>query len=179
MIVGNRYSRRTLLIRRVAASALLASWVLSCQTYRPVPTPTVDNGSRREYRRLLVVTREGYELELVHAFIRADSVVGFLKGKDLGWLRSETGPRRAFAHDQIVRIESYEYDRGETAKQAATPPPGADMTGIGEVLICALTMLIVCLPPQAPSQVPGPADPTPSPQAPPPPAPAAVDNHPR
>ena len=167
-----------MLIRRVAASVLLASWLLSCQTYRPVPTPTVNQGSPREYRRLLVVTRDGYELELVHALIRADSVVGFLKGKDLGWLRSETGPRRAFAHDQIVRIESYEYDTRETVAQTTAPPPAADMTGTGQIFICALTLFIVCLPPQTPSQVPGPADPTPSPQAPPPPAPTPVDNQP-
>src|SRR5262245_50943813 len=99
MIVGNRYSRRTTLIRRVAASALLASWLLSCRTYQPVPTTTFEKGRTREYGKLLVITRDRHQVELVHAFIRPDSVVGFTTDRD---------PRRvAFAHDQIIRVESY------------------------------------------------------------------------
>jgi hypothetical protein len=139
MIADKRCSWRTTLVRPVAASALFASWLLSCQTYRQVPTTTVDSGSPHEYGRLLVVTRDGYELELVHAFIRPDSVVGFAKGKDRGLLQAKEQPRRlAFAHDQIVRIESYERDTGETVKQVTAPPPGADLGGIGEVVTCAL-----------------------------------------
>jgi hypothetical protein len=118
------------------------------------------------------VTRDGYELELVHAFIRADSVVGFAKGKDTGLLRAkDEGRRLAFSHDQIVRIESYERDRKETVQQVTALPPGADPGSIGQILICGLTMFIVCLPPQTPSRAP---EPTPSPNTPPPPAAAPI-----
>ena len=175
MILGNRDSPCSAVIRRASASALVASSLLSCHSYRPVPAATLDSGSPREYGRILVVTREGYELELVHAFIRADSVVGFVKGKETGLLQKKsTGERRAFSRDQIARVESYERDRKETVQQATTPPPGADLGGVGGVFVCALTMGIVCIPSQAPSPVPSPApEPTPpsTPPAPPSPTP--------
>jgi len=148
MILGNLHTRRFGLIRRVAASALLTGGLGACsQSYHPVSSTIVDSGSQREYGRLLIVTREGYELELVHAFIRPDSVVGFERGKDVGLLeRKEPARRLAFAHDQIVRVESYERDwlrRGD--RGGPTPADTADMSGV----ICTLFRQRNCPPPPA------------------------------
>ncbi len=91
------------------------------------------------------MTRDGYELELGHAFIRPDSVVGFEKGKDAGLLEAKEEPRRlAFAHDQIVRVESYEWD-GMRRRDAGSPPP-ADTLDIGRDIICGLFKNSNCTP---------------------------------
>jgi hypothetical protein len=155
MIVGNRQSRRIggtpALMRRVAASALLASWLIAChQSYHPVPAATVDSGSPREYGRLLVVTRDGYELELVHAFIRPDSVVGFEKGKDRGLLQAKEEPRRlAFARDQIVRVENYERDAGRTTNEGRAPAKPEDDGEIVRGIVCVYSLFTLC-PPKKP-----------------------------
>jgi hypothetical protein len=152
MLVGNWFSRRiggtSALMRRVAASALLASWVTAChQSYHPVPAATVDSGSPREYGRLLVVTRDGYELELVRAFIRPDSVVGFEKQKDRALLQAREPPRRlAFARDQIVRVESYERDAPGTAKENRAPQEPEDKAEAGRQLICVFSLGTRCPP---------------------------------
>jgi hypothetical protein len=138
-------------MRRVAASALLASGMIAChQSYHPVPASAVDGGSPREYGRLLVVTRDGYELELVHAFIRPDSVVGFEKGKDRGLLQAREEPRRlAFAREQIIRVESYEWDAPGTAKENRAPREPEDKAETGREIICAFSLGTRC-PPKKP-----------------------------
>jgi hypothetical protein len=148
MILDNRYLRRPSSISHVAASALVAVGLISCsQSYHQVPAATFDGGSQREYAQLLVVTRDGYELELVHAFIRADSVVGFVKGRDRGLLEAREAPQRfALAHDQIVRVESYERDLLRHSNRGAPPPADtADMRGV----ICTLFRERNCPPPPA------------------------------
>jgi len=148
-IVGKRNSRRTAVISRVAACALLASWLIAChRSYHPVPAATIDSGSSREYRRLLVVTRDGYELQLVHAFIRPDSVVGFEKGKDRGLLGATEEPRRlAFGRDQIVRVESYEYVIRDTTKRSAAKSSKEDDAEAARGVVCLLTLWTHCPPP--------------------------------
>jgi hypothetical protein len=153
MIVGNSHSRRITLVRRVVASALVASWVLSCQTYRPVPTATINRGSPREYARLRILIRGGYVTELAHAFIRPDSVVGFTMGK-------EPGRRIAVARDQIVRVESYERDVAATLRRATVPPPDAGDGEIAGSNMCPMAVNSVCV--SRPDPPPTPA-PTPSP----------------
>jgi hypothetical protein len=139
MILGNRHPRR--IVRRTSfgravACALFASGMFACrQAYRPVPAATLDSGSEREYRKLLVVTRDGYQMELVHAFIRPDSVVGFTPDRD--------NRRLAFAHDNIARIERAEW----SVKGEHPPSPPDSSTDFGRSIICTLFSNGPCPPP--------------------------------
>jgi hypothetical protein len=144
MIVGNGQSRRIggtpALMRRVAASALLASGMIACQTYRAVPAATVSSGSARQYAKLRVMKRDGSRVEIVRAYIRRDSVVGFVPGKDR--LR-----RVAFAHDEVVLIESPLRD----ALGRTQMPPQPDDGEIAESTTCPMRTNDICVSRPAPA----------------------------
>ena len=127
--------------RDALAAILLLGSLLSCRTYRPVPQDTIDRGSPYQYSKLLVVTRDGYEIELTRAYIRPDSVVGLMTGG------KERRQRVAYAHERIVRIESAELSVGAAGSEATAPPPGADLGGLTRGIICVTTMTLVCVPP--------------------------------
>jgi hypothetical protein len=140
MNVGHRNSRPTALIGRVAAAALLAGGLLACQTYRAVPAATVNSGSARQYAKLRVMKRDGSRVELVRAFIRRDSVVGFVPGKD-------RVRRVAFAHDEVVLIESLQRDALGRTQMPLQPGDGE----MAESTTCPMRTNDICVSRPAPS----------------------------
>ena len=89
--------------RRILAAVLPVVILAACHAWHPVPEDTIAAGRPQPFARLLVVTRDGYELQLRDATIRADSIVGTAG--------DSTPPRRlAIAHDNVVRVESQEAD---------------------------------------------------------------------
>lgn len=97
-------------MRRLLA-LLVSSLILSgCTAWHPVAAATLDQGSARVYKRLRVVTRDGYEVQITDASIRTDSVVGSSTGAD-------AGQHVAYSHDQVVRIESQEPDAAPALEQ--------------------------------------------------------------
>lgn len=149
MIDRKWYSRRVAaaVALRVAASALLAGGLLACHVYRAVPVATVDRGSARQYAKLRVMTRDGKRVEIVRAFIRRDSVVGFAPAKD-------QVRRLAFARDQIVLVESDERGVGAMFKRAAMPRPGADDGPIAGSTMCPMAVNTVCVSQPEPEPTP-------------------------
>ena len=112
----------------------------SCQTYRAVPAATVSSGSPRQYAKLRVMKRDGSRVEIVRAYIRRDSVVGFVPGKD-------RERRVAFAHDEVVLIETPQRD----ALARTQMPPQPDDGEIAESTTCPMRTNDICVSRPAPA----------------------------
>jgi hypothetical protein len=121
--------------RRVSGWVLVAiSGLSACTTaWHPVPPERLASGQTYEYRRVLVVTRDGYERELSDATLRPDSLVGTRA--------DSTRERLAFPVDAIVRLESLDRD----ARPAITAVVGFLAEGMallarttGEIFKCVL-----------------------------------------
>lgn len=122
--------------RRLFAVLAVSLISTGCTAWHPVAASTLDQGSPRVYKRLLVVTRDGYEVQITDASIRIDSVVGTLTG-------AASGQRAAFSHDQVTRIETQDPDVGPALEQgrgflAATAAQFLKMMG------CVFTLGRVC-----------------------------------
>ena len=77
----------------------------ACTTaWHPVPVDAVRGGQQQTYRRVLLVTRDGYERELTDVLVRSDSL--------MGTRADSTHQRIAVAVSEIVRLESRESDPG-------------------------------------------------------------------
>ena len=77
--------------------------VASCTTaLHPVPIEVVRNGAPQTYKRVLLVTSDGYERRLIDVVVRSDSLFGT-------WADS-AGVRLAVPVSEIVRLESDEPD---------------------------------------------------------------------
>ena len=122
------------------ALALIAGGMVSCQTYRAVPAATVRSGSARQYAKLRVMRRDGSRVEIVRAYIRRDSVVGFMPGKD-------RVRRVAFARDEVVLIESPQRD----ALGRTQMPPQPDDGEIAESTTCPMRTNDICVSRPAPA----------------------------
>jgi hypothetical protein len=84
----------------VVGSLLL---VTSCTTaLHPVPIGVVQSGQPQRYKRVLLVTTDGYERRLTDVVVRSDSLVGTRT--------DSTDQRLAVALTDIVRLESDEPD---------------------------------------------------------------------
>src|SRR2546423_12507741 len=93
---------------RMARVALLALTFPACTVWRPLSRDPSLASEPRPYDHLLVITRDGYEVELSHAVVRADSIVG------LG-THAHAGERLAFSQEQVARVEGREVSVGATA----------------------------------------------------------------
>ena len=100
----------------------------------PVPATVLESGQTYTFRRVIVVTRDGYERDLVDAELRPDSLVGTL--------RDSASVRVAMPATEIVRMESEERDPapvihavvgflGDVAAGLAS--------GIGTILRCSVS----------------------------------------
>ena len=77
--------------------------VAGCTTaWHVVPMDAVTSGQRQSFKRILLITRDGYERELIDVVVRSDSLIGI--GTD------SAHQRHAVALPAIVRIESREPD---------------------------------------------------------------------
>lgn len=113
--------------------ALALLLVASCTTaLHPVPIEVVQSGQQQTYKRVLLVTRDGYERRLTDVVVRSDSLVG---------TRTDSTDRRlAVAVADIVRLESDEPD----IRPALNAVAGfAAEVGVG--LVQALALLARCL----------------------------------
>jgi hypothetical protein len=101
---------------------VVISGLSACTTaWHPVPPERIASGQTYEYRRVLVVTRDGYEWELSDAALRPDSLVG---------TRADAAQERlAVPVDSIVRLESLE--------RYARPA----ITAVAEFLIVPLALI--------------------------------------
>lgn len=97
---------------RILLSAASLALLAACASWHPVPDEAIRQGDARVYDHLLVVTRDGREIELSRAVIGADSVRGTASGTTTG---IRAGDRVALAHDEVVRVESREVTAGATA----------------------------------------------------------------
>jgi len=92
-----RRAHRILLVTVVALGESACTTAL-----KPVPPSVLASGQTYRFRRLLVVTRSGYERTLVDAELRPDSVVGMLI--------DSAGVRFAIPVGEVSRLESEERD---------------------------------------------------------------------
>jgi hypothetical protein len=92
-----RRAHRILLVTVVALGGSACTTAL-----KPVPPSVLASCLPYRFRRLLVVTRSGYERTLVDAELRPDSVVGTLI--------DSAGVRFAIPVDEVSRLESEERD---------------------------------------------------------------------
>jgi hypothetical protein len=92
-------------LRGVATFGL--TLLAACASSHPVPDETLRQGSPRTYDHLLVVTRDGWQMELSHAVIGPDSIRGTAVG-------DHAGDRVALGHDQVVRVESWDANAHRT-----------------------------------------------------------------
>lgn len=113
----------------VAVSGCLTAW-------HPVPAATVEQGDTRMYKRLMIITRDGYEVQITNASIRGDSVVGTSTG-------ASAGEHVAFSHEQVVRIESQEPDIAP-AKEEARSFMAAMGQGLGRIFGCFFSLGHIC-----------------------------------
>jgi hypothetical protein len=121
-------------VLQVGACVLLTGGLVSCQTYRALPSATLEQGSAQQYAKLRVMMRDGSRVEIVRAVIRRDSVIGFTPGK-------EHVRRLAFAHDQVVLVESL---RRDVLARTQMPPQRGDGE-IAESTTCPMRTNDVCV----------------------------------
>lgn len=117
--------------RWVVGSLLL---VTSCTTaLHPVPIEVVQSGQPRTYKRVLLVTTDGYERRLTNVIVRSDSLVG---------MRTDsTDQRLAVAVTDIVRLESDVPDIRPAVVavvEVAAAIAGGIADGIGAIAGCML-----------------------------------------
>lgn len=111
--------------------------VASCTTaLHPVPIEVVQSGREQTYKRVLLVTRDGYERRLTDVVVRSDSLVGTRT--------DSTGQRLAVTVSGIVRLESEEADI-RLALDAVAGVAGDILVGIAQALaLLARCLLLKC-----------------------------------
>src|SRR6476661_8710340 len=111
----------------------LALGCSGCTTaMHPVPVSVLESGQTHAFRRVLVVTRDGYERDLVDAELRPDSLVGTLP--------DSANVRFAMPATEIVRMESEERDPAPVIHAVAGflgDVAAGLVSGIGTILRCS------------------------------------------
>lgn len=108
--------------------------VTSCTTaLHPVPINVVQSGQTQTYKRVLLVTTDGYERRLTDVIVHSDSLVGTRT--------DSTDQRLAVAVRDIVRLESDVPDVRPAVVavvEAAAAIVGGIAEGIGMIARCML-----------------------------------------
>jgi hypothetical protein len=120
---------------------LVAVVSLSCRSaytaWKPVPDATLRESESRQFKKLLVITRDGHELELGPAALVGDSLVGTSTGG--GQAGVAKGQHVALLRSQVARLESSELSAQPAGDAAKDVGKGA-AAGLG----CVLTLFRIC-----------------------------------
>jgi hypothetical protein len=125
---------------RYGVTSLGLTLLAACASWHPVSDETVRQGSAQSYDHLLVVTRDGREIELGSAVIGPDSI----RGTALG---DHAGDRVALGHNEVARVESA--DASALATAQAVGGLVVDATAeflrlIGRLVGCIITRGRIC-----------------------------------
>jgi hypothetical protein len=121
-------------LRRSCVELAFALLMSACTTaWHPVPREMLASAETHTYRRVLVVTRDGYERQLVDAVLRPDSLIGTRT--------DSTRARLALSVSEIVRMESNEHDPAPAVHSVVGLLAGAVAVlaeGIGAIFKCTV-----------------------------------------
>jgi hypothetical protein len=106
-------------VNQVLAAMLLSLQVAGCAGWRPVPAPTAGS-DQRQFGRVRVLLTSGQTIELRHATMRPDTLVGVTRGSalyfspfSLQWVRAP-GEQVAVPLDGVATVERRGFSLGRT-----------------------------------------------------------------
>ena len=122
---------------RIEAAVMPLGCRSAYTAWKPVPDTTLRQSDGRQFKKLLVITQDGHELELAPATLLGDSLVGTSTGG--GQAGVAKGQRVAMLRSQVARLESSELSAQPAGDAAKDVGKGA-AAGLG----CVLTLFVLC-----------------------------------